>query len=102
MHVNKAFAMNVNDAQILKENAKRLGLTESSFIKLCILIGSKELGLQGDYSFRYSYLKWFKPDELIKEIRELVSEKGKESKETQNEDQKKDEKKDVRKPKIQL
>jgi hypothetical protein len=117
MHVNKAFVLNINDANLLKENAKKLGLTESSFVKLCILIGSKELGLHGDYSFKYSYLKWYKPDDLIKEIKEFI-ENNEEKAVVQKEDkvvaQKKDqdaseskvEKKEqsetIKKPKIQL
>lgn len=115
MHVTKGFVMNVDDASILKENAKRLGLTESSFVKLCILIGSKELGLPGDYSFKYSYLKWHKPDDLIQEIKGFiesnegkkdVAQKTEQKKEQVEEVKSKDEKKEreevIKKPKIQL
>lgn len=108
MHVNKAVVLSINDAGLLKENAKKLGLSESSFIKLCILIGTRELGLSGEYSFKYSYLKWYKPDDLIKEIKEII---GSEEKVAQKEDKvvkkeqdlnEKSEKKEVRRPKIQL
>lgn len=110
MHVNKAVVLSINDANLLKENAKKLGLTESSFMKLCILIGTKELGLPGEYSFKYSYLKWYKPDDLINEIKEIINNEEKTSqKEDKTVAQKKEqdlneksEKKEVKKPKIQL
>jgi uncharacterized protein with von Willebrand factor type A (vWA) domain len=73
----KTFAMDPDDAEILTKNAKELGLSDSAFIKLCILIGSQELKLRDDYTFKYSYLRWYKPKDLIEDVKKTIEKEEK-------------------------
>jgi hypothetical protein len=68
MQIIKSFAIDSEDFELLKKNARDLGMTDSAFIKLCILIGSHELKLRDKYTFKYSYLRWYKPKDLIEEL----------------------------------
>jgi hypothetical protein len=80
MQAVKSFMMNPEDAELLKKNAKDLGLSDSAFIKLCILIGSQELNLRDNYTFKYSYLRWYKPKDLIEELKKTIEKEKTEEK----------------------
>jgi hypothetical protein len=80
------------DIEIIRKNARELGLSDSAFIKLCILIASQELKLKDDYSFKYSFLRWYKPKDLIEEIKK-TEEKKVEKEERKIETKKAEEKK---------
>lgn len=72
MQAVKSFMMSPEDAELLKKNAKDLGLSDSAFIKLCLLIGSQELNLRDNYTFKYNYLRWYKPRDLIEELKKTI------------------------------
>jgi hypothetical protein len=67
MHI-KTFALESEDFELLRKNAKELGLSDSAFIKLCILVGSHELKVKDNYTFKYSFLRWYKPKDLVEEL----------------------------------
>jgi len=81
--------VSAEDAELLRKNARDLGLSDTAFIKLCLVIGAHELKLKDEYTFKYSYLRWYKPKDLIKDLI------GKEEKDTEKEVRKSE--KEVRK-----
>jgi len=109
MQAIKSFMVSAEDAELLRKNARDLGLSDSSFIKLCLVIGAHELKLKDEYTFKYSYLRWYKPKDLVKDLIEKEErEAKKEMKKTEREvrkverEEKKEEQPQKGKIKIQL
>lgn len=88
MQIIKSFAIESEDFELLRKNARDLGLTDSAFIKLCILIGSHELNLRDKYTFKYSYLRWYKPKDLIEELISKEEKKAEKERKIEKEERK--------------
>lgn len=97
MYMTKSFVIRAEDYELIKKNARDLGLNDSAFIKLCILVASQELKLRDDYTFKYSFLRWYKPKDLIEEIKR--EERKKVDKEEKKVEEKTEEKTEPPKPK---